>query len=115
MTVSHRPRNRYHARAVIDDSPEPDIDLENAPIVVEISDVLDLHLFAPREVAGLVRDYLDECRERGIGRVRIIHGKGIGNLRRTVHAVLRRHDAVVDFALADESAGGWGATIVRLR
>ena len=61
------------------------------------------------------RDYIDECRERGFERVRIIHGKGIGNLRRTVHAILERHDGVQEYALMDETGGGWGATSVRLR
>ncbi len=85
------------------------------PIVVEITDVLDLHHFAPREVAGLVRDYLDECVERGFTQIRIIHGKGIGNLRRTVHAQLERHAGVVEYTLSDVTAGGWGATIVKLK
>jgi dsDNA-specific endonuclease/ATPase MutS2 len=81
----------------------------------ELGDVLDLHTFAPREVAELVRDYLDECARRGYTRVRIIHGKGTGTLRRVVHAQLERHPAVASYALADESAGGWGATLVQLR
>lgn len=48
-------------------------------------------------------------------RVRIIHGKGIGNLRRTVHALLAKHPNVAGFQLANEHFGGWGATIVHLR
>lgn len=83
-------------------------------VILEVSDVLDLHTFAPREVPELVRDYIDECVERGFSQVRIIHGKGIGNLRRTVHGVLSRHQGVRNFTLAGESAGGWGATIVQL-
>ncbi|MCB9572940.1 MAG: Smr/MutS family protein, partial [Kofleriaceae bacterium] len=42
------------------------------------------------------------------------HGKGTGTLRRTVHAVLGRHPDVAGFALADERAGSWGATLVDL-
>jgi dsDNA-specific endonuclease/ATPase MutS2 len=57
---------------------------------------------------------LAECRERGIFEVRIIHGKGTGALRRTVHAVLSRLPEVASFGLAMETAGGWGATIVTL-
>jgi dsDNA-specific endonuclease/ATPase MutS2 len=63
----------------------------------------------------LVPDYLEECRQRGILEVRIVHGKGIGALRETVHATLRRVDFVEDFRLAPEDRGGWGATVVRLR
>jgi len=77
--------------------------------------VLDLHTFQPRDVKPLVNDYLDACRERGIFDVRIIHGKGIGMLRDTVHAVLRGREDVEEFRLAPEDRGGWGATIVRLK
>ena len=50
----------------------------------------------------------------GILQVRIIHGKGIGALRETVHAVLRRTPDVLSFGLAPAELGGWGATVVEL-
>lgn len=82
---------------------------------VPLSDQLDLHTFAPRDVPELVAHYLDECAAHGFTQVRIIHGKGIGALRQTVHAALQRHPHVQAFHLADESRGGWGATHVTLR
>jgi dsDNA-specific endonuclease/ATPase MutS2 len=87
----------------------------DAPVPLPINGVLDLHTFRPAEVKDLVPDYLEECRGRGILQVRIIHGKGTGTLRETVHALLRRNPLVVRFALADETGGGWGATVVELR
>ena len=84
-------------------------------VEVEVGDVLDLHTFTPRDVASLVKDYLDACAERGLKQVRIIHGKGNGTLRRITHGVLDRHPAVVSHALAPPEAGGWGATLVELR
>jgi dsDNA-specific endonuclease/ATPase MutS2 len=87
---------------------------EPTPLEFPIDGVLDLHTFRPQEIKDLVPEYLEACRQRGILRVRIIHGKGVGNLRRTVHAVLGRCPGIVSFALASSSFGGWGATIVHL-
>ena len=84
-------------------------------VELPIDGVLDLHTFRPSDVGDLVPTYLAECRKRGILHVRIIHGKGIGALRETVHAILRRMPEVEGFALAPEYAGGWGATVVALR
>lgn len=83
-------------------------------VEVPIDGILDLHTFAPRDVKDLVEHYLDECKERGILEVRIIHGKGTGVLRRIVHAELERRTDVASFALAPAERGGWGATLVTL-
>src|ERR1043166_7877009 len=88
---------------------------ENEPVQMPIDGVLDLHTFKPREIRDLVKDYLTACLERGIYQVRIIHGKGTGTLRETVHSILAKHPAVVSFSLDHPEYGGWGATIVRLR
>ena len=50
--------------------------------------------------------------EEGLTRVRIIHGKGTGTLRRIVQSVLERHPNVASFTLGDERSGSWGATLV---
>ena len=85
------------------------------PIELPVDGVLDLHSFQPREVKALVTDYLAACQERGILLVRIIHGKGIGNLRRTVHAPLAEHPAVIEYSLDHPQFSGWGATVVTLK
>ncbi len=94
---------------------DADPDPGSAPVVIAITDELDLHHFAPREVGDLVTEYLDAAQAEGLTIVRIIHGKGIGALRRTVHAVLARHPAVLSHRPGGDREGGWGATIVTLR
>lgn len=88
--------------------PEPRVDLP-------IDGVLDLHTFQPTDVGDLVPAYLEECQRQGILQVRVVHGKGIGNLRRSVHAILSRLPQVASFSEAGAQYGGSGATIVNLR
>jgi DNA-nicking Smr family endonuclease len=88
---------------------------DDEPVAIPIDGELDLHTFAPADVKELVPEYLAACRERGILRVRIIHGKGTGTLRRTVHAILDRLPEVASYALGGTLSGSWGATIVVLR
>ena len=87
---------------------------ESELIELPIDGVLDLHTFHPRDIKELLPEYLSACRERGILEVRIVHGKGTGALRETVHSLLRKIPEVVSFRLAGEEAGGWGATLVTL-
>jgi dsDNA-specific endonuclease/ATPase MutS2 len=84
------------------------------PIELEITDVLDLHTVAPRDVREAVEAYLEEARARGFRFVRIIHGRGIGVQRDAVRTVLARTPFVQTFSDAPAEAGGWGATIATL-
>ena len=85
------------------------------PQELPIDGVLDLHTFRPEDLGELVPAYLAECRKRGIFEVRVVHGKGIGNLKRGVHAILARLPEVASFSEAGVHYGGSGATMVRLR
>ena len=87
---------------------------EPDPIELEITDVLDLHSFRPQEVSSVVREYLDAACEKGLKRVRIIHGRGVGVQRQTVRNLLERDERVRDFGDAPPDAGGWGATWAEL-
>ena len=79
-----------------------------------MEDQLDLHTFLPRDCADVVEEYVRAAAEAGFTTVRIIHGKGVGTLRRIVHAVLEQHPNVRSFALGDQRSGSWGATLVEL-
>jgi DNA-nicking Smr family endonuclease len=89
--------------------------VDQEPVVLPIDGVLDLHTFSPKEVADLLGDYVDECLKMGIYDLRIIHGKGKGVLRDRVRKILAKNPLVESFSEAPLEAGGWGATLVRLR
>jgi dsDNA-specific endonuclease/ATPase MutS2 len=89
-------------------------DEEREPVEIPVDGILDLHQFQPADVKELVPHYLEVCREKGILRVRIIHGKGTGALQRSVHSILSKLPGVISFTQAMENEGGWGATIVTL-
>ena len=88
--------------------------MEDDPIELPINGELDLHTFRPSDLGELIPDYIEACLEKDIRRLRIIHGKGIGTLRDTVHSLLRRDERVAKFELAGPGEGSWGATIVWL-
>ena len=85
------------------------------PIVIPIEDVLDLHSVSPKDVEGVVHEYLSEAHRLGFKALRIIHGRGIGVQREIVRKVLSRTPFVVSYGDAPAEAGGWGATIVTLQ
>ncbi len=91
--------------------PEP----HEQPVTLPITGELDLHTFRPSDLGELIPAYLAECDARGLREVRIVHGKGTGTLRTTVHALLKRSPLVAAFRLGDEHSGSWGATLVTLR
>lgn len=88
--------------------------MSEQPVPIEVNGVLDLHYFNPEDLSTLIDEYIRVCIEKKIFSVRFIHGKGIGNIRRSVHSLLDRNPYVTGYQLADESGGGWGATIANL-
>jgi DNA-nicking Smr family endonuclease len=92
-----------------------DEEMDVKPVVVEITDVLDLHSFRPQEVRDVVDAYLEEAARLELRDVRIIHGRGIGVQRKAIRTFLSRDGRVAAFRDAPPEAGGWGATLVELR
>ncbi|MGI8556484.1 MAG: Smr/MutS family protein [Pyrinomonadaceae bacterium] len=95
-----------------------DTDLFNPfpePLEIEVTDTLDLHAFAPRDVKSVVKNYLREAHKKNFSTVRIIHGKGIGVQREVVRKILAETDFVESFKNAPEFSGHWGATVARFK
>ena len=80
---------------------------------IPIEDSLDLHTFAPRDVASVVGEYVTAAHEAGLTEVRLIHGRGKGVQRGIVQQALEKHPLVVEFWDAPETH--LGATVARLK
>ena len=93
-----------------DDSDSP----FSEPVVVPIEDSIDLHAFSPKDIAGVVEEYIEQCVAAAIYEVRIIHGRGKGIQRSIIRSILEEHPRVLSFKDAPAETGGWGATIVVL-
>ena len=83
-------------------------------VAVPLTDVLDLHSFRPEDTPKVVAEYLGEARRRGLGEVRVVHGRGRGVQRAAVRRLLSELPGVAGFTDAPAARGGWGATVVRL-
>jgi DNA-nicking Smr family endonuclease len=79
---------------------------------VPIEGELDLHAFAPRDIASVVGDFIDAAAAAGLHEVRLVHGRGRGVQRGIVQQALDRHPRVIEFW--DDTASHLGATIARL-
>jgi dsDNA-specific endonuclease/ATPase MutS2 len=88
---------------------------ESHPHEYPVDGTLDLHQFRPGEIKDVVKAYIEECLDRGIMSVRIVHGKGIGVQREIVRSLLDSHPNVASYRQEGGSGGGWGATVVDLR
>ena len=82
------------------------------PVEVPIGPELDLHSFAPRDIPSVVDEYVAEAAAKGLGRVRLVHGRGRGVQRGIVQATLEKHPLVAEFW--DDTSSHLGATIVLL-
>src|SRR5690554_3167154 len=82
------------------------------PVRYPVDGVLDLHTFDPSDLGTLVDEFIHECREKKIHHIRIIHGKGTGTLRKSVHHLLERNRYVQSYGT--DSRSGWGATVATL-
>jgi DNA mismatch repair protein MutS2 len=75
---------------------------------------LDVRGARAEEALEVLDRYLNDAAVAGVGRLRIIHGKGTGALRTAIRAALTGHPLVRAHEPAGPSEGGDGATIVTL-
>ena len=67
------------------------------------------------EATARVEKFLDRAFLAGLGRVRIVHGSGMGILRKALRQYLQNHPHVAAISEPPQNEGGAGATVVELR
>lgn len=73
---------------------------------------LDLHGMDREITAILVKEFISDHYKMGINKVIIIHGKGTGILKKTVHEVLKKNTLVEKFYLDFFNDG---STVVKIK
>jgi DNA mismatch repair protein MutS2 len=67
------------------------------------------------EAESEVERFVERAFLAGLPRIRVVHGVGMGVLRRTLREMLRKHPHVVGVTEPPYNEGGQGATVVELR
>ncbi len=80
--------------------------------VIDFGDEVDLHHFHPRDTGVVIEEFFKQAVERGLQRLRIVHGKGKSQKKLMVHKMLNEDNRVDRFS---DDGTNWGATIVFLR
>jgi len=66
------------------------------------------------EASSRVERFVDQAFLAGLPRVRVVHGSGMGILRKALRQLLQQHPHVASVAEAPQNEGGGGATLVEL-
>lgn len=101
-------------KKVKEESAKQKVTIVNTPVKT-VGLELDVRGQTAEEAMAAVDKYLDDCLLAGYHQVYIIHGKGTGQLRKSIQAFLRNHKRVKEFRLGNVGEGGSGVTVVTLR
>ena len=82
---------------------------------VSVPSEIDIRGMESLEAIPVVDRYIDDAYLGRVKSVRIIHGKGTGALRATVHETLKKHKRVKAFRLGRYGEGETGVTVVELK
>ena len=81
----------------------------------DVSSEIDLRGQSTEEALANLGIFIDKCVLNGIGEVRIIHGKGMGILKKAVSEELRHHPNILEYRLGRYGEGEDGVTIAKLK
>lgn len=84
------------------------------PVIKQVDKEVDLRGMQSDEALVELEKYLDTAQYSGWKEIRIIHGKGTGALRKSIHYYLQKNSNIKSFSLAKYGEGDSGVTIINL-
>lgn len=84
------------------------------PVVKQVENEIDLRGFQSDDALIELERYLDIAQYSGWSEIKVIHGKGTGALRISIHTYLRKNSLIKSFNLAKYGEGDTGVTIINL-
>ena len=81
----------------------------------DVRSELDLRGQNTEEALANLGIFIDKCVLNGIGEIRIIHGKGLGVLKKAVSEELRNHPNISEYRLGRYGEGEDGVTVAKLK
>jgi DNA mismatch repair protein MutS2 len=81
---------------------------------LEISDSIDLHGKTVKEAIFELEQFIEEALFNKVFEVKIIHGKGTGILKKTIHTFLKKNKLIKNFRLGMYGEGDFGITVVEI-
>ena len=81
----------------------------------DLTTELDLRGMNAEEAIQALGIFIDKCVLSGLSEVRIIHGKGLGVLKKTVQEELKHHPNIAEYRLGRYGEGEDGVTIAKLK
>jgi DNA mismatch repair protein MutS2 len=89
-------------------------DVSDRPAAADASTTVDVRGMRVDEAWPLVDKALDNATLAGLSELRVIHGRGTGQLGRGIREFLEDHAQVDSLSSAPDREGGTGVTIVNL-
>jgi DNA mismatch repair protein MutS2 len=87
---------------------------DKKPVIQQVENEIDLRGMQSDDALMELERYLDIAQHSGWNEIRVIHGKGTGALRKSIHMYLRKNSMVKSYHLAKYGEGDTGVTILNL-
>ncbi len=85
------------------------------PIKFDAPTELDVRGLRVQEALSRLEQALNDAVLGGVGRLKVLHGTGSGQLRQAIHEYLNAHPLVAAYQAASAGQTDWGTTYVELR